>query len=212
MTRSRPPPGSRVAHLLPCYLYILPNAALFLLLTALPVVFSLILSLYDWSGKDLDWSKFRFVGLANFRELLAHGDFWLYLSNTVFLMLAIPVSIALHLGVALVMNRKIREVVVYRTAWFMPSVASGVGILLLWQWVFSPDAGLLNAMLSPLLRLLHLPKPQWLLSETYVGAKSAFMIMGLWSNAGGMGVLLYLAALQGVPRSLYEAAAGDCAH
>jgi multiple sugar transport system permease protein len=88
-------------------------------------------------------------------------------------------------------------------------VASGVGILLLWQWVFNPDAGLLNTALSPVLKALHIPPPQWLTSESYVGAKSAFMIMGLWSNAGGMGVLLYLAALQGVPRSLYEAAEID---
>lgn len=205
-TRSR---RRRLGALAGCYLFLLPNALLFLGLTVVPVVFSFALSFFTWQGKDLDWSKFRFAGLSNFVELLSNADFWVYLSNTLFLMLAIPIGIAIHLGVALVMNRKLREVAVYRVAWFVPSVASGVAILLLWQWVFNPDAGLLNNLLAPALRLLGMEKPRWLLSETYAGAKSAFMIMGLWSGAGGMGVLMYLAALQNVPRSLYEAAEID---
>jgi multiple sugar transport system permease protein len=194
---------------LTCYLFLLPSAALFVTMVALPVGFSAVLAFFDWHGKDMDWSKFRFVGLANFGELLGTHNFWLYFGNTLFLMLAIPAGIIIQLLVAMVMNTKLREVVVYRTAWFIPSVSSGVAVLLLWLWVFNPDAGLVNLMLSPFLRLLHIQPPLWLESDTFTGAKSAFMIIGLWSGAGGMGMIMYLAALQGIPRSLYEAAEID---
>ena len=59
----------------------------------------------------------------------------------------------IYLGVAMVMNHKLKEIVFYRTLWFLPSVATGVAILLLWQWVFNPDAGLLNTLLRPVFDL-----------------------------------------------------------
>lgn len=203
------PRQKRFRYRVVCYLFILPNLALFLLLTAFPVLFTAILSFFSWNGKDLDWARFRFVGLDNFAEFLRSGDFWLYFSNTLFLMLAIPVSILIHLVVAIVMNQKLKEMVAYRTLWFLPSVAGGVAILLLWQWVFNPHAGMLNTLLRPFFELFGISTPLWLQSETYGGAKFAFMIMGWWSSAGGMGMLLYLAALQGIPQGLYDAAEID---
>ena len=186
-----------------CYLFLLPNGLLFLALTAVPVLCSFLLAFFDWGGKELDLATFGFAGLSNFAELARTLDFWYYLSNTLFLMLGIPVSIAIHLGVALLMNRKLKEIVLYRTVWFLPSVAGGVAILLLWQWIFYPDGGLLNTILAG----VGVRGPAWLQSEMW--AKPAFMLMGWWTHAGGMGMILYLAALQGIPQTYYDAASID---
>jgi len=188
-----------------------PNLAGFLLFTFVPVFASLLLAFFSW---DL-FSPPRFVGLENFRDLLAfvrspdggyeaaNPRFWLYLGNTLFLLLGLPFSILGSLLLACILNRKIFGRHFFRLLFFIPSIVSGVGIYLLWKWIFQPDYGLLN----PALLQIGVDGPRWL--ESSLWAKPALMLMGFWSSVGGMNVILFLAALQNVNPELYEAAEVD---
>jgi multiple sugar transport system permease protein len=186
--------------------FLLPNFLGFLLFTSLPVLASLVLSFFQW---DL-FTPPRFVGLGNFVRLLGFSDgrpndpeFWYYCFNTVFLMLAIPVNMLGSLVLAVVMNQKLRGIVVFRTIYFLPTIVAGVGTYLLWRWIYNPEFGPINAML----RLVGIEGPRWLQSIAW--AKPALMFMGFWTSVGGYNMVLYLAALQGVPPELYEAAEID---
>jgi len=181
------------------YLFLLPNFLGFLVFTSLPVLASLVLSFFGW---DL-FTPPRFVGLHNFATLMNDHAFWYYGLNTIFLMLAIPVNMMGSLFLAVVMNQKLRGIVVFRTIYFLPSVVAGVGTYLLWRWIFNPDFGLINTTL----RAVGIEGPKWLQSITW--AKPALMLMGFWNAVGGNNMILYLAALQGVSPELYEAAEID---
>jgi multiple sugar transport system permease protein len=196
------------------YLFLTPNFLGFLVFTSLPVLAALGLSFTEW---DILTAP-KFVGLANFVKLLgfhqeagrwAANDpmFWKYLYNTIFLMFNIPICMAGSLVVALVMNRKLRGITIFRTIYFLPTVCAGVAICLLWRWIFNADYGLFNVFLLRVFDLLHLKNinpPAWLSSPVW--AKPALMLMGLWTALGGYNMILYLAALHNVPRELYEAA------
>jgi len=174
------------------------------------VLVALGLSLYRW---DLFHAP-DFVGLKNFADLLGwyHDDgqlrandpeFWKYLGNTLFLMMGIPVNMAAALFIALVLNQKLRGRVVFRTVFFLPTICMGVGVMLLWMWIYNPEFGLINHLLS----LVGVQGPAWL--KSYAWAKPSIMIMGLWAAMGGTNMIIYLAGLQGIPPELYEASEID---
>lgn len=181
------------------YLFILPNLIGFLAFTFLPVFASLGLAFMRCSLLD----EPRFVGLDNFRAILTDPGFWKIVWNTLVLMLGIPVSIAASLGLALLLDRKRRGVVLFRTICFLPTVASGVAVFIIWTLALRPDTGLLNALLAT----VGIAGPDWLSDPSWI--KPAMILVGLWTTAGGINMLLYLAALQGVPLDLYEAAEID---
>jgi multiple sugar transport system permease protein len=146
-------------------------------------------------------------------------EFWYYAYNTLFLMLGIPVNIMGSLLLAVVMNQKLRGIVVFRTMYFLPSIVAGVGTYLLWRWIYNADYGPINTMitnwfprwLNDGIRRLGVDwPPQWLTSVTW--AKPALMFMSFWTVVGGYNMVLYLAALQGVSPELYEAANIDGAN
>ena len=126
------------------YLFLLPNLLGFLAFTLIPVAVSLGLSFFEW---DL-FTPPKFVGLHNFIALLKDHDFWRYAFNTVFLMLTIPVNILGSLFLAMVMNQKLRGIVVFRTMYFLPTIVMGVGTYLLWRWIYNPDYGLINTIIT----------------------------------------------------------------
>jgi len=198
------------------YAFILPNLLGFLIFTLLPVIASLCLAFVKWDVLTPP----HFVGIKNFVDLLgfhrASGHhipndplFWKYLYNTVFFMLNIPICVIASLMVALMMNQKLRGITIYRTAFFLPTICSGVAVCLLWRWILNPDFGLLNVLLTNISTFFHFDftPPLWLMDTTW--AKPALMVMGLWGGIGGMNMILYLAALQNVPKELYEAAEID---
>ncbi len=196
------------------YVFLTPNFLGFLVFTLLPVFAALILSFYEW---DI-LTPAKFVGFKNFVDLLGFvhekgrlvphdPKFWTVLWNTVYLMFNIPLCMLASLATALALNQKIRGVVVFRTIYFLPAVCGGVGLLLLWKWIFNADFGLLNSALNPILALFHVEGPNWLGDKNWV--KPAFMLMGFWGSLGGTNMLLYLAGLQNVPPELYEAADMD---
>lgn len=176
-----------------------PNITGFLLFTLLPVFASLILAFTHW---DI-LTPPKFAGFKNFIDLFTDRLFWKYFLNTLFFMLGIPFGMAVSLSLALLMNNKIKGIVIFRTIYFLPVVSSMIAVALLWRWIYNPDFGLLNSFL----RIIGLKNPpQWLSSTIW--AKPAIMIMWIWKGAG-YNMLLYLAALQGVPYQLYEAASID---
>jgi len=197
--------------------FLAPNLIGFLLFTAIPVIASLLLSFYEWD--IIRWPP-TFVGLDNFIKLLGWqlqegrwvpNDplFWKFTWNTIFLMFAIPVNMMGSLALAWVLNQRLRGLVVFRTMVFLPSISSAVAVALLWAWLYNPHFGLVNFGLEKTGAALGLDfaGPQWLTDPNW--AKPALMIMGFWMLVGGMNMIYYLAALQGIPQELYEAAEID---
>jgi len=187
--------------------FLAPNLLGFLVFTLVPVVAALALSLFRW---DIFHSP-RFVGLRNFAELLgwsredgglAWNDdlFWQCLGNTFFLMMAIPMTMAASLFIAVVLNQKLRGRVFFRTIFFLPHICAGIGLFLLWKCLYNPDFGLINKFLA----LFGIAGPDWL--GSYHWAKPALMFMNVWIEMGGISMIIYLAALQGISPELYEAA------
>lgn len=193
---------------LAAYGFLLPNLLGFLIFTSIPVLASFGLSFVKW---DL-FSPPVFVGLHNFNALLHDPLFWKYCGNTIYMMLAIPISMAGSLLLALALNQKLKGIVFFRTVYFLPSICSGVAIYMLWRLIYNPEFGILNNFISQTGSFLglSLQGPNWLTEEAW--AKPALIIMSIWQNVGGYNMILYLAALQGVPRDLYDAAEVDGAN
>jgi len=145
----------------------------------------------------------RFVGLDNFQKMLFEDKyFWISLRvTTVYAVVSIPLGMILSLFLAVLLNAKIRGLAWLRTVYYLPAVLSGVAVSFLWMWVFSKDWGILNYLLS----LVGIPPQSWLMSEKW--ALPSLILMSLWGVGGGL--VIYLAALQGVPTELYEAAEVD---
>ncbi|MFC2149678.1 carbohydrate ABC transporter permease [Candidatus Auribacterota bacterium] len=198
------------------YLFVLPNFTGFLIFTSLPVVASFIIAFFQW---DLI-TPAKFVGFQNFINLLGFHkeagsivandpDFWKFMGNTCFLMIGIPLNMAASLVLALIMNKKLRGIVIFRTVYFLPSICAGVAIFMLWQWIYNPDFGLLNNIINKISFGIF-KGPEWLTSTEW--AKPALILMGVWTQMGGYNMILYLAGLQSIPQELYEAAAIDGAN
>lgn len=208
---------------LAAYLFLTPNFIGFLIFTFLPVVLSLILSFFQWEligGEGGLFSGLKFVGFSNFVKLLGfHFEegkivandphFWYYLFNTIFLMLAIPVGIFGSLILALAMNQKLKGIVFFRLIFFLPTICPIAATAILWKVLLNPDFGLINNFISRFGQFigLTLRGPNWL--SDYRWVKPAIMLVSLWMTVGGYNMILYLAALQGIPRDLYEAAEID---
>ncbi len=191
------------------YGFLFPNLVGFLVFTSLPVLASLLLSFVEWDL--LSWPP-KFVGLNNYFQLIRDPFFWKYCWNTVYLMLSIPFSMAGSLILALALNQKLKGVIFFRTVYFLPTLCSGVAIYMLWRLIYNPDFGVLNQFIAKFGETLNLKLtgPQWLTDENW--AKPALIIMGVWQMVGGYNMILYLAALQGVPRDYYDAAEVDGAN
>ena len=188
-------------------LFLAPNFLGFLAFMALPIIFSLVMAFTNWqmtANMPLQW-----VGFENFKDLLTDPRFWKFFSNTIYLMLGIPVGIAGSLFLAIILSAKLRGVVAFRTMFYLPTITSGVALFILWKAIFNPEFGPLNTALDGLFGLLGLDitPPDWLLSIAW--AKPAIMIMGVWSAIGGTNMLLYLAGISNIPPELYEAAQID---
>ena len=191
------------------FIFIMPWVIGFLMLTAGPMVVSLILSFAKWRGMT-PMSDALGVGVANYKQMVVADErFGKSLSVTLrFVALAVPLSQLASLGLALLMNVRVRGIAVFRTIYFVPSlIATSVVGGCLWLNLLKPDYGLINVMLRPLAAWFHTTPPDWLGEDAARWAIPAFVAMSLWGVGGAM--ILYLAGLKGIPISLYEAATID---
>ena len=187
------------------YLFVSPWVVGFLAFTAGPMLFSLVASFTDYPVLQPETT--RWVGLSNYRE--AYNDPTLQHSFRVtllFVALAVPADLVMGLLLALVLNVRARGIAFFRTVMFVPVMIAGTGgasvaVALLWLWLFQPRLGLLNHLLDK----VGLPPQLWVYSPRLVVPSLA--LMSLWGV--GRSMLIYLAALQGLPRDVLTAAQVD---
>uniref|UniRef100_A0AAU1UGT2 Sugar ABC transporter permease n=1 Tax=Streptomyces sp. NBC_00119 TaxID=2975659 RepID=A0AAU1UGT2_9ACTN len=145
----------------------------------------------------------KFVGLDNFRDLLGDAVFRKSILNTVvYTFFTVPFGMALGLLLALALNAGLRARRIFRTAIFLPQVTATVAIALVWLWIYNPRNGLFTTLLS----IFGVESPAWLASTSW--AMPSVILVGIWQGIG-MKMLIYLAALQNLPKELYEAASVD---
>jgi ABC-type sugar transport system permease subunit/ABC-type glycerol-3-phosphate transport system substrate-binding protein len=190
------------------YLFASPWLVGFAVFMAFPVVLSLVLSFASWRGLST-LGEARWVGLGNYLQLLRGDDrFWSSVLVTLYYVaVAVPLGQGLALAAAVLMNRKVFGIPFFRAAWYLPSVLAGVGVAVLWRWVFDSDAGLMNQVLAPVLAPFGLEPPHWFGKDAAAWGVPAFAIMNAWFVGGSM--MIYLAGLQGIPDELNEAAQVD---
>jgi len=180
-------------------LFVGPSLLGLVLFTLGPLLASLGISLTSW---DL-LTPPQFVGLSNFAELLESADIRDALLHTlIYIAIYLPVVLVLGLLLAILLNRPLRGLQFYRTAFFMPVVSSWVAVSLMWKWLLNPAFGLVNYLLG----LVHLPQPGWWADPHW--ALPAVIIASIWKDLGFVMVLL-LAGLQNIGRQYYEAARVD---
>lgn len=180
--------------------FILPNFVGFAVLTLLPVVVLFYVAFTNWNVFGVaEWT-----GTANFRRMWGDASFWTALCNTLYYtVFHIPLTLAASLGLALLLNRKLRGVRFFRTVAFFPYITSIVAIAIVWNQLFSPEYGPINALLGAV--GVDNP-PGWTTSSTW--SMPAVIIVGTWRYMGYY-MLLFLAGLQTIPAQLYEAAETD---
>jgi multiple sugar transport system permease protein len=199
-TGARPRQSWRQREELTGYLFILPSALLIAAFLAFPVLYSLWLSLVNWDGMS---PHIRFVGLGNYDLLIHSSEFWNSLTVTGYYTLAaVPLRMAVALAFAIFLNQKIRGLGIYRTLYFTPVVTSGIAVSIIWVWIYDPTWGIANWVLS----LVGIPPLQWLSSPDQ--AMPALILMSIWKNMG-FDMVIYLAGLQGIPETYYEASRVD---
>ncbi len=166
---------------------------------ALPVVATIVLSFTDYSVFDSP----NFIGLENYAELWNDEVFRKATVNTViYTFFTVPFSMAIAVVVAVLLNQGIRGRSVYRAAFFLPQVTATVAIAMVWLWMYDPQFGLFNGILS----FFGIPGQAWLANPDF--ALGAVILVGIWQGIG-LKMLIYLAALQNIDPSLYEAASID---
>jgi len=184
------------------YLFLSPALLMFITWLLIPIAFSLYLSFHRWSMVD---PLKPFIGFGHFKKIFEDKDLLKSLLNTAIYTLNVPVSLAISLGVALLMNREIKGINFFRLLYFLPSISSFVAISIVWQWIYNPEFGLMNYLLG----IFGLPPQKWLGSPNT--AMISLMIMSIWLNMGYQ-MVVFLAGLQGIPQYLYEVAELDGAN
>jgi ABC-type sugar transport system permease subunit len=185
------------------YLFLLPSLIIFIVFTFFPAAYSLVVSLFRWNMPGTP----VFVGVENyvylFTDAVEAPIFWRSFFNTFYFALGVPINLAVSLLIALLLNRRLRGVGVYRTVFFLPTITSMVAVSVVWLWLFHPaQYGLFNSFLVQ----LGLPIQRWLRDP--VLAMPCLIAIGVWYGMG-YNIIIFLAGLQSIPRTYYEAAMID---
>ena len=181
------------------YLFASPWIIGFFIFTLYPVCSSLYYSFTSYNTLQSP----KWIGLQNYIHMFTKDPlFFKSLWNTAFYaVLSVPLGIIAGVLVAMLLNQKVKGMRVFRTIFYLPTIASSVATALLWMWIMEPNFGILNTFLAK----IGITGPGWLTDPAW--SKPSLILMSLWSVGGGM--LIYLAALQDVPVSLYESASLD---
>ncbi len=179
-------------------LFAMPWIIGFVLFSIYPIVMSIYYSLTDFNMFQAP----KFVGFQNYQKLFQDPKFYKSLWNTIYMtVLGTPLCIAAGLLLAVLLNQKVKGMPFFRTFFYLPSIVPLVASSMLWLWILNPQYGLLNMALKK----IGLYQPNWLSDPRFT--KPALIIMGIWGVGSIM--IVFLAALQDVPRTLYEAAEID---
>jgi len=181
------------------YIFILPWLVGFAVFTAGPLLFSFGASFTNYNVT----SQMDFVGMDNYKTLLTDDQlFWTSLYNTLYYVLfSVPLTTIGAILLSALLNQDVPGMRFFRTIFYLPAILSGVGVYLLWMQLLEPGTGMVNTVLS----WVGISGPNWLFDPDWT--KPSLILMKLWSVGGSM--LLYLASMQGVSKSLYEAAEMD---
>lgn len=176
-------------------LFISPWIVGFLVFGAYPIVMAVYYSFCDYDVlRDAVW-----VGPLNYQDMITDDVFWQCLFNTLFYtFISVPLSLTAALLIAVMLNRPILGRSLFRTMFYIPAIVPMVAVGMIWLWVFNGESGLLNYGLS----LIGIKGPQWLTDAAWT--KPTLILSTVWQAGGAM--VLFLAGLQDVPRSLYESA------
>ncbi len=183
------------------YLYILPAFSVITIFLILPMFYALYLSFFRWNMI----SDSQFVGLRNYAIILQDSEFWLSLINTsIFALGSIVIGIGLSLVVAIFLSKKIKARGLFRTAYFIPYIASMTAIAIVWRGIFQPQ-GLLNTVINPLFSFLsiNIGEIRWLQRPGW--SRVAIIIFVVWKTMG-FNILIFLTRLLDINTSYYEAA------
>ena len=189
------------------YLFISPWILGMVLFALGPILASFGLAFTRWNL----FTEPEYVGWANFQKLAHDPLFYKSVFNTIYYtVFAVPLGLVLALGLAMLVNHRLRGVNFFRTAFFLPNVVAGIAMLLLWKWLFDPNFGLINLFLDwtglmAVFEWIGIGRPQWISSRA--GAMPGLVFMSIWGLGGSM--MIFLAGLQNIPRELIEAAELD---
>lgn len=184
------------------YVLLGPNLLLFGVFMAVPLVLVVVLSLQNYSG----FGSAEWIGLKNYTDLAGDSVFWRSAVNTViFAAVTVPVTLALGLWVAVLLNRSVPARGLFRALFYLPYVISGVVIAMVGKWIFNENVGVVNRVL----RAVGAPAIGW--QSESVPALVSLMVMLIWARLG-LVMVIYLAGLQGIPTEYYEASRVDGAN
>ncbi|MBV8885325.1 MAG: sugar ABC transporter permease [Chroococcidiopsidaceae cyanobacterium CP_BM_RX_35] len=182
------------------YIFMAPTIAILGVFTILPILFAVFLSFHQ--VQLLGENVYKFIGWKNFSRITIDDQVWIALKNTVeYVVIVVPTQTILALTLALVLNTQIKGKKWFRVIFFLPTVTSSTVLTLIFMWIYNSN-GLLNSFLT----FLGLPTYNWL-GDPSVALK-AIMLMNIWSTAP-LFMVIFLAALQDIPETLYEAATID---
>ncbi len=182
------------------YLFMAPTIAIAGVFLILPIIYAVALAFQK--VQLLGDVSYQFTGLKNFFRITQDERVWIALKNTAqYVAIVVPIQTVLALALALILNSQIKGRSWFRVAFFLPTVTSSAVLTLIFMWIYNAN-GLLNSLLS----FIHLPTYNWL-GDPAVALKG-IMIMNIWSTAP-LFMVIYLAALQDIPETLYEAATLD---
>jgi multiple sugar transport system permease protein len=185
------------------YTLLLPALLVLGLFSFYPVLKALQLSLLDW---DMISPVSTFVGLDNYKELLKDPLFWKSVKNTlIYIIGTVPIQTILALGIAMLLNQKLKGIGLYRLAFFLPHVTTVVAISMVWAWIYHDQYGLLNTVLG----WFGVAPQKWLLDPKWT--MFTIILMSIWKTLGYTAVI-FLAGLQGLDKELNAAAQIDGAN
>lgn len=186
-------------------MFIMPWIIGFLVFTLIPMLFSAVLSLCEWSVIT-GLEGIKFVGFQNYVDIFTIDTSFLQSLKVTFTysIVFLPLSQALAILIAVLLNQKVKGIKIFRTLYFMPSIIPTVAVSLMWVWIFNPEFGVINRLLA----VFGIKGPDWLQDPNT--ALMSLVLMGLWGVGSTM--IIYLSSLQGVDTSLYESADIDGAN
>ena len=182
------------------YLFMMPTLFVLGVFVILPIIYAVFLSFHK--VQLLGEIEYQFVGINNFIRLIQDERVWIALKNTIeYVIIVVPSQTILALFLAITLNSAIKGKNIWRVILFLPTVTSSAVLTLIFMWIYNS-----NGLLNYLLEIVGLPTYNWL-GDPQVALKG-IMVMNIWSSAPFF-MVIYLAALQDIPKSLYEAAMID---